>query len=75
MSHQSWDIERNAKKGVRAVVKVFPTGALKNAGMRYRMLRGKWHKSGNEMHDYYLSSQGLRARIADIEAAYMTPNA
>lgn len=46
MSHQVWSLERDADKGVRYTVKLWPTGPHKRAGMRYRMLRGEWHKSG-----------------------------
>lgn len=45
------------------------TGALKSAGMRFRILRGPWEKSGNDARDY-VSSQALRRRLAEIEAGY-----
>ena len=74
MSHQTWLLERNQKKGVRYAVKLWTTGAHKRAGMRYRMLRGKWHKTGLEGRDAYLSQIGLQKRVAELEAAFLTPN-
>lgn len=75
MSHQTWSIERHEQKGVRYTVKLWPTGAHKRAGMRYRMLRGEWHKSGLERRDAYLSRMGLQRRVAELEAAFLTANA
>lgn len=74
MSHQTWALERNEEKGVRYTVKLWPTGALKRAGMRYRMLRGEWHNSGAEDLDAYLSQIGLRQRVAELEAAFLADN-
>lgn len=68
MSHQTWSSEKGAR-GLRACVKVWPTGALKAAGMRYRMLRGPWENSGNEVRDLYVSSVALQRRLAAIEAS------
>jgi hypothetical protein len=75
MSHQTWNSERSASKGVRATVKLWPTGQLKRAGMRYRMLRGMWHNTGVESRDYYLSHVGLQRRIAELEATFLAANA
>lgn len=74
MSHQTWSLERNAAKGVRYTVKLWPTGAHKRAGMRYRMLRGEWQSSGIEGRDAYLSQMGLQQRVAELEAAFLTAN-
>lgn len=74
MSHQTWSLERSATKGARYTVKLWPTGALKRAGMRYRMLRGEWHNTGVEGRDAYLSQMGLQRRVAEIEAAFLTAN-
>ncbi len=70
MAHQHWNIERDARRGVRATVKVYPTGVQLVNGMRYRMLRGPWMNSGNEMRDYYESQQALRLRVAALEERY-----
>ena len=75
MSHQTWNIERSEKHGVRATVKLWPTGAHKRAGMRYRMLRGEWHKSGLDNRDYYLSSIALQTRVRELEDSFLTANA
>ena len=74
MSHQTWALERSEQKGVRYTVKLWPTGPHKRAGMRYRMLRGDWQKSGNERRDAYLSQMGLQRRVAELEAAFLTAN-
>ena len=73
MSHQSWNVERNASKGARATVKLYPTGPHKRAGMRYRMLRGEWQNTGNEERDYYLSHIGLQKRIRELEESFLRP--
>lgn len=70
MSHQTWNIERDPRLGVRATVQLFPTGVAKANGMRYRKLRGPWVNTGKEMRDFYESQQALRQRLASIEAAY-----
>lgn len=72
MSHQTWNIERDAVKGVRYTVTFWPTGAHKGAGMRYRMLRGEWHDSGMEGRDAYLSQMGLQRRVRELEAAFLS---
>lgn len=69
MSHQAWSSE-TSHAGVRALVKVWPDSKLKSVGMRFRILRGPWENSGNEARDYYVSSQALRRRLAEIEAGY-----
>jgi hypothetical protein len=74
MSHQTWELERSEQHGVRYTVKLWPTGPHKRAGMRYRMLRGEWHKSGIEGRDAYLSKIGLQKRVAELEAAFLTAN-
>ena len=74
MSHQTWALERSEQNGVRYTVKLWPTGPHKRAGMRYRLLRGEWHKSGNERRDAYLSHIGLQRRVAELEAAFLTAN-
>lgn len=73
MSHQTWNIERHPAKGVRATVQVWPTREHKRAGIRYRMLRGQWSNTGNELRDEYLSRTGLRRRLADLESTLATP--
>ena len=75
MSHRTWNVERDAAKGVRCTVKLWPTGAHKRAGMRYRMLRGEWHNSGIEGRDTYLSQLGLQKRVRELEASFLTANA
>ena len=74
MSHQTWNIERSEAKGARATVKLWPTGAHKRAGMRYRMLRGEWHRTGHENRDYYLSTLGLQTRVRKLEESFVRPN-
>lgn len=75
MSHQTWALERNEQKGVRYTVKLWPTGAHKHAGMRYRMLRGEWHNSGIDERDAYLSQIGLRQRVEEQESSFLAANA
>ena len=75
MSHQTWSLERSEQKGVRYTVKLWPTGAHKRAGMRYRMLRGEWHNSGIEDRDTYLSQLGVQKRVRELEASFLTANA
>jgi hypothetical protein len=70
MSQQIWNIERDARLGVRATVKVYPTGVELVNGMRYRRLCGPWVNTGNESRDFYKSEQALRQRLAAIESAY-----
>jgi hypothetical protein len=71
MAHETWNIERHIEKGVRATVKVYPTGTAKSNGMRYRMLRGPWENTGKEHRDYYASQMELRVRLAALEAQYL----
>lgn len=74
MSHQTWSMERDESKGVRSTVKLWPTGKHKRLGMRYRMLKGEWHNTGNEQRDAYLSQMGLQRRVAELEAAFLRGN-
>jgi hypothetical protein len=71
MSHQTWGLERCPEKGVRSTVKLWPTGEHKRGGMRYRMLRGEWHKSGSEERDLYQSKMGLQRRVAALEVTFL----
>ncbi|OJY94408.1 MAG: hypothetical protein BGP25_05300 [Lysobacterales bacterium 63-13] len=75
MSHQTWIRERNDRKGVRYIVKLWPIGPHKRLGMRYRMLRGEWHNSGLEERDAYLSYLGLQRRVKELEDDFLTANA
>lgn len=63
--HQTWDIERHPERGVRAVVKLYPSrrGALP----RYRRMCGTWQATGVEQRDYYVSKLGLMQRVAEVE--------
>ena len=71
MSYQIWNSERNSAKGIRATVKIHPTGQEKKNGMRYRMLRGPWEKSDSESRDYYNSCEKLRRRLNALQAQFL----